>query len=525
MVELTREQLEERLATLHQVSLELVRDLSRNAVLDRIIHLARQQAGARYAALGMVDEQGELVKFIPVGMSPTEVERMEHPPKGLGLIGALQDEKRTLLVPKIAADPRSAGFPPEHPPMTSFLGVPILSGQRLLGQIYLTDKLDGGEFTDEDALVIETLAAYAAVAIENTRLYAGVVARDQELEQRNEDLFLLNDLARTLASSLEINEILTQTLNRVIEYLGVEAGEIFLREEGSKELHLALHQGEAADAFWTRDRFMIGECFVGRVAQVGQVLVSTQLEKDIRFLRKAVVDAGFKCLACIPLTSRRHVVGAMTVASRDQRRFTERELNLLEAIGNWAGTAIDNARLHKQARRLAVLEERERIGMDLHDGTIQSIYGVGLALEYARLAIEEDPDLAREKIAQSIAGLNKAIREIRAYILDLRPRQLRSDESLKKGLQRLLDEFHTHTLAETHLRAVEDGIGRLPQEHSLVLFHICQESLANIAKHAQARRAEVHLWSTEERVLLEISDDGKGFDLRKMSVTLGHGLA
>jgi len=311
----------------------------------------------------------------------------------------------------------------------------------------------------------------------------------------------------------------------VIEYLGVEAGEIFLKESGTKNLRLALHRGEAADAFWTRDRFVVGECFVGRAAQLGKVLISTDLEKDIRFLRRAVVDAGFICLACIPLRARSNVVGAMTVVSREKRDFTEREINLLESIGAWAGTAIENARLHRQARRLAVLEERERIGMDLHDGIIQSIYGVGLALEYARMAIDEDPDLTREKISQSIDGLNEAIRDLRAYILDLNPRQLHSEETLRQGLERLLDEFKANTLAEANLITSEDGLVELPREHALAMFHICQEALANVAKHAQARKAEVHLWTTEERALLEITDNGRGFDVRKKNATLGHGLS
>ena len=525
MITLTREQLENRLAVLHQASLELVRDLSRNAVLERIVTLAREQVDARYAAIGMVDETGELVKFIPVGMEPNIIEKMSHPPRGLGLIGAIRQERRTILVPDMSKDPRGIGFPPHHPAMRSFLGVPIMSGDRLLGQIYLTEKMDGAEFTQDDALVIETLAAYAAVAIENARLYAGVKDISGKLEQRNDDLSLLDDLAKTLAGSLEIDVILDKTLSRVIEYLGVEAGEIFLQESGTKNLRLALHQGEAADAFWTRDRFVVGECFVGRAAQLGKVLISTNLEKDTRFLRRAVVDAGFTCLACIPLTARQNVVGAMTVASREKRDFGDREINLLEAIGAWAGTAIENARLHRQARRLAVLEERERIGMDLHDGIIQSIYGVGLALEYARMAVEEDPDLTRDKISQSIDGLNESIRDLRAYILDLNPRQLQNEETLKQGLQRLLAEFRANTLAEANLVASEDGWVEIPREHALAIFHICQEALANVAKHARARKAEVHLWTTDERALLEVIDDGRGFDVRKKNATLGHGLS
>jgi signal transduction histidine kinase len=245
----------------------------------------------------------------------------------------------------------------------------------------------------------------------------------------------------------------------------------------------------------------------------------------MRFLRRAVVEAGFRSLACIPLTAHRKVVGVMSVASRQERLFSTRELDLLTAIGTWAGTAIENVRLNRQARRLAVLEERERIGMDLHDGIIQSVYAVGLALDYARMAVDENPNLAQDKISRAIDGLNDAIRDIRAYILDLRPRQLRGEETLMEGIESLAEEFRANTIAEIELNGTNNGLADLPREHSLALFHICREALANVAKHAQARRADISLWTTEDRVMLKVTDDGRGFDLRKMSVTLGHGLS
>jgi signal transduction histidine kinase len=524
MALLTREQLEERLAALHRASLELVRDLSLDIVLERIIQLAREQADATYAALGVVDDQGHLVRFIPVGMTSEEIARLDHPPVGKGMIGALMSERQTLRVADIQADPRSAGFPRNHPHMTSFLGVPILLGDRLLGQIYLTDKQTFPEFTPTDERVIETLAAYAAVAIHNARLYKELLDRDHALAQSNEDLALVNDIAASLASSLDADEILNQTLSRVMQYLDVEAGEIFLREESEKELRLALHRGAFAEAFLARDRFPLGEGYIGLVAQTGQPMVTTDLKNEMRYLRPSVVAAGFKCIACIPLTALGSVVGVMSVASRREHSFDSRELSLLTAIGAWAGLAMENARLHRQARRLAVLEERERIGMDLHDGIIQSIYGVGLALEFARVALEEDPRQSLQKIEQAIDGLNKTIRDIRTYILDLRPRHF-VGLNLREGLQRLVEEYRANTMGDAILTAPEDGLATLPASHGTALFHICQEALANAAKHAHARRLDVHLWASKDRVLLEISDNGEGFDLHKMSVTLGHGLS
>jgi signal transduction histidine kinase len=524
MVLLTREQLEERLAALHRASLELVSDLSLDTVLERIVQLAHEQSGARYAALGVVDEEGDLVRFVPIGMKQEEIDLIPHHPIGRGLLGAMREEHMPVRIPEIGDDPRSVGFPPHHPEMHSFLGVPILHGEKLLGQIYLTDKLDYHEFTEQDERVLEMLAAYAAIAISNARLYDQIVRRDQELLHRNEDLKLLNDAAATLTSSLEIDEILEKTLNLVLGYLGVEVGEIFLREDDEQELYLALHRGDFEGAFSHLERFRVGQGFIGMVAATGKMLVSRNLGQDMIFLRREVLEAGFQFICCIPLASGGKVVGVMSAATRKDRDLDERELNMLNAIGSWAGITIENARLNRQSRRLAVLEERERIGMDLHDGIIQSIFGVGLALDYARVSLSDDPVQSRKKIEDSIGSLNSTIRDIRSYILDLRPRQFHG-ENLKQGLQRLVDEFQANCVTRITLVGPDDGLVDFPAQNATALFHICQEALANIAKHARADQAEVHLWTARERVLLEIADDGRGFDPRKITMTLGHGLA
>jgi signal transduction histidine kinase len=397
-------------------------------------------------------------------------------------------------------------------------------GERLLGLIYLTDKEDHYEFTKAEERVIEMLAAYAAIAISNARLYKAMVARDHALSERNEDLALINNIAEDMASSLEVEQILEKTLTRVMEHLGVEAGEIFLSEEGGQMLRLALHRGESADAFWTRESFRTGEGYIGIVAQSGKPLVSTNLQKDMRYLRRAVLEARFCTLACVPLALYGNVIGVMCLASKTERQFDQRTLDLLTSVGTWAGLSIENARLHRQARRVAVLEERERIGMDLHDGIIQSIYAVGLALDYAQMAVEDDPKMARAKIEQGIEGLNNAIRDIRSYILDLRPRQFRGVD-LMSGLQQLVDEFGVNSRIATQLIGPKNGLVNLPTANATALFHICQEALANIAKHSRAGQVNIQLWTTGDRVILEVVDNGKGFDLSKMSVTLGHGLS
>jgi len=346
---LTREQLQERLIALHKASLELVKDVSLDHLLERIAKVACEQSDARYAALGVLDENGKLVKFITVGMTDNEIKLIDHPPVGKGLIGELMDTEVPLRVPVIQEHPRSSGFPAHHPNMVSFLGVPIRALNQQLGQIYLTEKIGAPEFTADDEKIIQMLAAYAAAAIQN-------------------------------------------------------------------------------------------------------------------------------------------------------------------------------ARLHENTHRLAVLEERERIGMDLHDGIIQAIYGVGLSLESALHSFEDEPQDAKARVQHSIEGLNQAIRDLRGYILDLRPRQM-GNEGLMSGLNRLLTEFRANTLANVQLTGNENELKDLPQAHSMVLFHICQEALANVAKHAKAKQVDISIWSTDERVLMEIHDNGKGFEMEKMNASIGHGLA
>jgi two-component system sensor histidine kinase DevS len=522
---LTREELQERLIALHRASLELVKEVSLETLLERIAALACEQSGAKYAALGVLDDEGKLKQFITVGMTADEIKQIPHPPRGLGLIGALMHgDSGNIRIPEIEDDIRAVGFPSGHVEMHALLGVPIRIGGRQLGQIYLTEKVGDSEFSPDDEKIIEILAAYAGAAIENARLYERLQEREATVTRRNEQLALINQIGSALASSLELEEILNKTLALIMAHFKVEAGEIFLKEEDGETLRLVLHRGEAAEAFWTRNRFKIGEGMVGQAAQTLQPVISNHLDRDEQGTRQAVVEAGFKQIACIPLTTRGEVVGVLTIATRSRKIISKSELQLLVSIAAGAGAAIENARLHSNVRRLAVLEERERIGMDLHDGTIQSIYGVGLALENARNLLRENPEGAEERLQKAIDDLNHTIRDIRSYILDLRPRQLQG-ENLIDGLGRLISEFRQNAKVEVSIAAPKEPLSDLPQMHAMSLFHICQEALANIAKHAKASKVTIDLWTTSDRVLLEISDNGQGFDMENTNKTVGHGLA
>ena len=518
------EQLEERLLALHKASLELVQNVSLESLLEKIAELAREQVHARYCAVGVIGTSGELETFIPIGMTTGEIKAMAHPPRGLGVLGALMHTHDPIRLADISADPRSVGYPKNHPAMKTFLGVPIYHTGTQLGQIYLTEKEDGKEFTVEDEMLIQMLASYAAVAIINARTYRELIRRDRILTRRNENLALLNDLASTVATSSDIDQILDKALTQVLDYMQLEVGEIYLRLENTRTITKAMHRGQQVKAIWNRDQYTLGEGVVGKVARTNKAQLLSLARASENDLHPDVLQAKIQQVACIPITGRQGALGVMCVASRQMRALDDLEIQFLATIGSWVGTAIENLRLNVQGRRLAVLEERDRIGMDLHDGIIQSIYAVGLTLEHARLLVKEDPQGMLQRIEQAISDLNSTIRDIRTYILDLRPRQLQN-ENLMQGIRRLVQEFKVNTLLAVNLTGPENELAGLPDAQAIALFHICQEALANIAKHARARNVSVTLWKSADRALLEISDDGAGFDPEKMQLTLGHGLS
>jgi len=516
----------DRLRRLHRATLSFYNDLSLDGTLRRIVQAARDLTQARYAALAVPDGKGGLAMFLTEGLSQAEAARIPHPPIGLGLIGEVYRSGRSIRLPDLARHPRSSGFPEGHPEMRSFLGVPISAFGRPVGQIYLTERIGETEFTEEDQNLIEMLAAHAAAAIENARLYRQVQDREGELAARNRELELVNSLSTAVSTAIELEPLLQGILDRVVALFHAQAGEVFLRAEEENVFVPVIHRGMAEEAFWAASQFRVGEGFVGRVAETGKAIWTTNLAEagEPRFLRQAVIEAGFGSLVSVPLKARAQVVGVMSLAFLGERPLRVEEIGLLEAIGAGVGVAVENARLYRQARRIAVLEERERIAMDLHDGIIQSIYAVGLMLDTAKIMLQSAPEQSESSMREAIQRLNSVIGDIRAYILDLQPSRVPLND-LAEGLARLANEFRANTLIEAELRA-DDGLGRsLDPVVRSAMFHISQEALANIAKHARASRVWISLRSEDGEVVLQVIDNGQGFDASATPALLGHGLS
>lgn len=517
----------QQLLALREAALAIAEDLSLADTLQHIVAAAAHLANARYGALGVPDESGQgslLAEFVTEGLSAKTHTRIGHPPRGHGLLGLLARESHSLRLRDLRQHPLFTGFPPHHPVMVSFLGVPILYKNQRLGTLYLTDKQGAEEFTDADQSLIELLAAHAASAIQNARSFRATVQRSEELEARNRELAALNAVAVATSQYLDLNEVMTEALDQVLAVTGAEAGEIFLLNEVSGDMVLARHRGLSPEVFRQITRFKRGEGFPGLVAATGQPIISTDLARDERYLRREVVAAGFKACVCFPLFAKGKVVGSINLAARLANTLSESDLTLLAGIGHQVGVAVENARLYQQVAQLAVLEERQRIGMDLHDGVIQSIYAVGLTLEYVRGQLADgDSAGAHQRLGHALEALNTTIRDIRSYILDLRPRRFDGND-LATGLKQLLAEFKANTLMHVELHADPLAENGLTPESCRALFHIAQEALSNAARHSRASRLAVRLVDEGASVLLSIRDNGKGFNPDEVQRRVGHGL-
>lgn len=497
----------ERTLHLFQVCQELAEDISLDSLPEKIIKAACAEINAKFGVLYLHDDKGKIRRFATQGLLPAEAEKLRQGLLNADLGNASLELNRSI-------------FPDNNWSMD----IPLALDSTSAGSILLAKSKDSPAFNDDDQKILEALAKFARVALKNASSYKDLVIRDRTLLRRNENLALLDRLAATLATSTEISQILENGLMQLMDHLRLDTGEIYLRQEESRNINLMVHRGASGDRLWNSSQFVFGKGIVGEVVKSNTPSLIVLGKDEAADLNPRVGDSGIQQVLVVPLAGRRGVIGALCAATDQPQPLDELEVQFLQAIGSWMATAIENVNLNICGQRTAILEERDRIGMDLHDGIIQSIYAVGLTLEHAKLLIGEDPEQAGKRIEQSITDLNSTIRDIRAYILDLRPRQLYNDD-LMTGISRLVAEFKANTMLDVNLQGSADDISWLPNNQAVALFHICQEALANIAKHAHAHHVDVILWETNERLLLEIRDDGVGFNPEKTKVTIGHGLS
>src|ERR687887_208025 len=496
----------DRLRTLLETGIAISSELSLDTVLERIVEAAAAVTGARYAALGVIDRTGTaLERFITTGVDEQTRAAIGDPPHGRGILGVLIREAQTLRLRDLQEDPRSVGFPPNHPEMHSFLGVPILLRGVAYGNLYLSEKESGDEFNDEDEELVTLLAAQAAVAIENARLYEAATGWSRQLES-------LNEVADALVTETDLDRLLELIANRLRELLDARLVTVLL-PAGADRLRFAAVAGEGGIE-------LAGTSVSRAGSKSGRVLDRGQSERVESVLDDPDVDQeatrllGARSGLWVPLRVRRRSIGIL--AAHDKLgadvRFSDTDLRLAETFASRAAVAVDlSERLARDAlRRIVEAQEaeRRRLARELHDETGQALTSILLGLK----ALEEK--LPADDSRAAVGGLRdlvvSTLQDVRRLAVELRPTAL-DDFGLVAALERLTQSFAEQSKIPVDFQSTLPP-QRLPEEVETALYRIVQESLTNVIKHAHATRVSVLLTRKNGSVAAVVEDDGRGFD-------------
>jgi signal transduction histidine kinase len=498
-----------------EAGIALSAELTLDGLLQLLAETAAKLTGARYAALGVIDVTGrELERFITHGIDPETHAAIGDLPRGRGILGVLIRDARPLRLHDIAEDERSVGFPPNHPPMKTFLGVPILLRGVSYGNLYLTEKEDEGDFSDEDEELVTLLASQAAVAIENARLYESSRSWAHQLES-------LEEITAAMLIDIDPSRLLHLIVERMSELL--DARFVAILTQASEDwLEIAAARGEGEGDF-VHHRLSIQRSKAGRVfregtsARVDSVLDDP--ETDPELMRRVGARAGLWA----PLTARGQSIGVLMALDRRQfdPRFSDADLRLAERFAARAAVAVDLS--HRVARTTVQRivgsqeQERRRLSRELHDETGQALTSILLGLK----SIQDTQ--GTDRFAVALAELRELVtatlQDVRRLAVELRPKAL-DDFGLAPALERLTSTFAEQTGIETQLESRLPA-ERLPADVETVLYRVVQEALTNVVKHARAQRVSIVLQSGPTRVSAVIEDDGRGFPADEESPGLG----
>ena len=505
---------EQKLRALVDSGLALAAELSLEALLERLVALAAELTGARYAALGVIDREGEgLERFVAHGVTAEERAAIGDPPRGRGILGVLIREARPLRLADLTADPRAAGFPPRHPPMRTFLGVPILLRGVAFGNLYLAEKEGGAEFTRDDEELVTLLAAQAAVAVENARLYEAATRWSRQLET-------VNEIVDAFAGETELRVQLELIARRLRELLHARLVAVALpRGDGSLRI-AAADGGDVAGVVLPPESKTARALARRESVRVDDVAADPEVVHRLA----ALLDAHAQIL--VPLVVRDRPVGILIAVDRlgDDVRFTDEELRLAESLAKRAAVAVDlSQRVAREAleRVVAAQElERRRLARELHDETGQALTSILLGLgrvERAATLAE-----AREAVASLRELAVSTLQDVRRLAVELRPKAL-DDFGLVPALKRLGQTVREGSALDVQVEA-RLGRERLPAETETSVYRIVQEALTNVVKHANARHVSVVVTRKNGSVSVVIEDDGRGFDPERAAEAGGVGL-
>jgi signal transduction histidine kinase len=515
---------EPRLRRLLDVGRSLITELEPEVVLQRLLEVARELTGARYAAIGVMDERREgLERFLTAGIDEETHRQIGDLPRGRGVLGVLISDPRPVRLADVGAHARSYGFPFAHPPMTTFLGVPIVIEGEAWGNLYLTEKAEAAEFTagDEEAAIV--LAGWAAIAIANARLYRAVRERRDELERTIRGLETTTEITRALGGVTDLDRVLELVVKRSRALLGARAAEIALVDGDA--FVIAAVAGEGVEGL-RGTRVPVAGSIAASALRTGRSQRFSEIPPE-SFAARVI---GAQSAIVTPMLFRNRPVGFLIVIDRlgDGRPFGEDDERLLQAFAAAAATAVATAQsAGDEALRRSIEAseaERGRWARELHDETLQQLAGVRVLLAGARRS--GDPDRIATAVDDAIDELSGGIADLRALITDLRPAAL-DELGTEAALQTLTARVAEQSGLEIDLRVDlafgrDDGAARHVTEIESTTYRLVQEGLTNVVKHASARHVEVRVADVEDTVEILLRDDGRGFD--EDSGTRGFGL-
>jgi signal transduction histidine kinase len=502
------EQAGTKLRELIDASIALNSELSLESLLQKTVETAASLTGARYAALGVIDESGAaLERFVTTGIDAEQRKTIGDLPRGRGILGVLIREARPLRLTHLGDDPRSIGFPPGHPPMDSFLGVPVMLRGVAYGNLYLTEK-EGGDFTNDDEELVTLLAAQAAVAIENARLYESATRWSRQLE-------ILHETVRSVVDETDMTRLLTLVCERLRGLIAARLVLAVLPTAGGDDLRVVAADGD--DPGLTAE--LVGHELRQERSKVGRVLERQQSSRIDSLLDDPDVDQsetrafGARTGLYVPLVARGRALGVIAVHDKHSTsgRFTDGDLRLAEIFAGRAAVALAlSERVARDTVRRVVAaqeEERRRLALELHDETGQALTSILLGLKAIGGAeSQEEASLAEAEVRTLVV---QALQDVRALAVELRPSAL-DDFGLDSAVERLAQTFGERsgidTTVETHLEE------RLRPEVETTLYRVVQEALSNVVKHAAAEHVSIVITQRGTGVAATIDDDGAGFD-------------
>jgi signal transduction histidine kinase len=493
----------DRVHSLLEAVLSVGRELDLEQALRSIVEAAAALVDAEYAALGVIGPDGRrLSAFHTVGVTEQQIARIGHYPEGHGILGELIRHPEPLRLAKLSQHPASYGFPPHHPPMNTFLGVPIRVRDQVFGNLYLTEKRGGLQFDEEDESVLSTLAVAAGVAIDNARLY-------EESRLRERWLRATAEITHGLMSGAERAEVLGLLAERAREITGAALAAVAMPVEDTQSLSVELATGTEAELHrglvLPVDGSLMGEAF-----RTAAPVTSEDIVTDQRVWAGPTRFTGLGPAVAVPVGTGVEGVRGVVLLVREagQTAFSDKEIEPLQGFAAQAAVAMELADRRRDAEEIAVLQDRDRIARDLHDLAIQRLFATGMTLQSAGRFIEHQE--AAERVVRAVDDLDETIKIIRSTIFGLRSRDGSARSGLRARVVRAVGEAAPVLGFAPSVRMeglIDTHVSRETADH---LMAVLSEALTNIARHARADRAAVALETDGREIRLTVTDNGVG---------------